>query len=62
MFNLVLIFVSSNNYLWIRWTICLLNLFILLSEMASFWSTKKFFRSWSFFNTSLSFSKSFKFR
>ena len=25
-FNLVLIFVSSNHYLWIRWTFCLPHL------------------------------------
>jgi hypothetical protein len=30
-FNLVLIFVSSNDYLWISWIICLLNLLVLLS-------------------------------
>jgi hypothetical protein len=32
-FNLVLIFVSSNDYLWISWIICLLNLLVLLSVL-----------------------------
>ena len=32
-FNSVLIFVSSNDYLWISWIICLLNLLVLLSVL-----------------------------
>jgi len=58
LFRLIIIYGLGGHsvcLIWMRRIICLLNLLILLSEMASFWSTKKFLRSWSFFNTSLSF-------
>ena len=61
-FNLVLIFISSNDYLWISCIIRLLNLLILLSVLLNTFSIDKKVSQVSVFNTLLivkKFQKSF---